>query len=69
MPYQQHDFEQAMDAMWELLKVSATEQELERLKIAHPCVEELDEYGPNGPVGIGLGRMGGHAIGGGEDDE
>lgn len=53
----------AMDAMWELLKKKATEEELEQLKKDHSCIEELDEYGPNGPVGIGLGRMGGHAIG------
>jgi len=26
-------------------------------------VEQLDDFGPNGPVGIGLDRFGGHAIG------
>ena len=27
------------------------------------CADELQQFGPNGPVGIGLGRMGGHAVG------
>ena len=50
MPYHQHDFELAMDAMWELLKLKATPEELEKLKKDHHCIEEIDEYGPNGPI-------------------
>ena len=26
-------------------------------------VEQLDDFGPRGPVGLGLGKFGGHAIG------
>lgn len=29
----------------------------------HNLVNQLDEYGPNGPAGIGLGNYGGHAVG------
>jgi hypothetical protein len=57
------DFEDAMDDMWELLKQKATPEELEKLKSDHSCIDEIDEFGPNGPCGIGLGNFGGHAVG------
>lgn len=34
--------------------------------VLRELVEQLDECGPNGPAGIGLGKFGGHAIG--DDD-
>jgi len=29
----------------------------------HPVIQEIYNYGPNGPAGIGLGNFGGHAVG------
>lgn len=31
--------------------------------VLRELVEQLDEFGPNGPAGIGLGQFGGHANG------
>jgi len=55
-----------MEAMWEVLKTTASEEQLEKLKSDHSSINEVDEYGANGPAGIGLGNYGGHAVG--EDD-
>lgn len=63
MAYQKSDLEYAMQAMWELLEKLATPEQREALKFTHPCIQELDDYGPNGPVGLGLGVIGGHAVG------
>ena len=41
-------------------RLVAAKDDPEKLK---SLVEQLDEFGPRGPVGIGLGRFGGHAIG------
>lgn len=29
----------------------------------HDLLEQLDEHGPAGPVGLGLDKFGGHAVG------
>jgi len=66
VPYTKFDLESAMEAMWEVLKTTASEEQLEKLKSDHSSINEVDEYGANGPAGIGLGNYGGHAVG--EDD-
>lgn len=60
--YDHHDKDLALDALWELLKTKATNEELLQLMDVHPVLAELDECGPNGIVGIGLGNPGGHAV-------
>lgn len=64
--YTIYDFESAMEDMWELICSYATRDELLDLKNDHPILEELDEYGPGGPVGIGLGQIGGCGVGEGD---
>lgn len=38
-------------------------KELDELRQKHPVINEIYEYGPDGPVGIGLGKIGGHTVG------
>lgn len=38
-------------------------EELNALREKHEVIEEICTYGPDGPVGIGLGNFGGHAVG------
>lgn len=39
------------------------QSELNVLRKKHPVIDEICEFGPDGPVGIGLGNFGGHAVG------
>lgn len=65
------DPEESLDYLWGAVKdanaigdVKPIEPDVcEKLKNEHRCLSELDRFGPGGPVGIGLGRMGGHSIG------
>jgi hypothetical protein len=61
--YKYNEMSEALNDMWELLKEKVSPPELEALKEKHPVIHELDESGPNGYCGIGLGKYGGHAIG------
>lgn len=38
-------------------------QKFDELMVKHPVIKEIDNFGPDGPVGIGLGNFGGHAVG------
>lgn len=35
---------------------------LDELIDKHPCLDEINQFGPTGPIGSGLGRFGGHAV-------
>lgn len=69
--YSAGELEDALGKLWELVVDRLTDAEREKLGIdttnsqlsASSIFEELDSFGPCGPVGLGLGRMGGHAIG------
>lgn len=63
MSYHTQDLADCMEVMWDLMKKYVPEDVLEQLKNDHAAINEIDEYGAAGPVGIGLGKMGGHAIG------
>ena len=60
--YPEKDLVSALDAVWARLTELVTEEEKERLMLTHPVLDELEEFGPGGPLGAGLGRCGGHAI-------
>ena len=63
MAYHKNDIALALEACWELLKPRLSTEQIRHLLESHACLEEIDEYGAYGPVGIGLGCIGGHAIG------
>jgi hypothetical protein len=71
MAYTKNQLVEAMYDCWHLLRELEQEPDdnhmakspkLVALQEKHPCLAELDESGPNGWAGIGLGNMGGHAI-------
>lgn len=62
MKYSERDLASAIDALLKKLK-DASEEELEALFNEHPCIHEVNEFGADGPIGLGLGRFGGHAVG------
>lgn len=53
-------------AMVERIGKSMTDEEFDRYLDERPLAEEINAFGPRGPVGLGLGRYGGHAVG--DDD-
>jgi glutamine synthetase adenylyltransferase len=61
--YTYKEMSDALNDMWEILLKKLNPQEIEELKDKHPVINELDESGPQGYCGIGLGKYGGHAIG------
>lgn len=67
--YPASDLEDALCALWELVEGRLTDEDLKRLgvrldvKDVRGIFEELHSFGTGGPVGIGLGRCGGHAVG------
>jgi len=67
MAYNKEQLEAALVALWKASwnKLSPNMQDL--LLTEHFVFRELEEFGEDGPVGLGLGNFGGHAIG--DDDE
>jgi len=61
--YQNKDLVDAMHDIWQLLQKFAPQEELDKLIEKHPALDELNQSGPNGYCGIGLGNYGGHATG------
>lgn len=64
--YSQRDLETALGDLWEAVEKLLPTPIIEELTKKNHILAELWECGRNGPVGIGLGRFGGHAVG--EDD-
>ena len=66
--YNASQLEEALGTLWELVEDRLTEDDYKKLGIdkesnaINGVFEELHSFGPNGPVGIGLGRFGGHAV-------
>ena len=61
MPYTANSLESALVTLWVLVEDRLTD--VERILLTENGIfEELDNFGPNGPIGQGLGRFGGHAI-------
>ncbi len=52
----------AINAMLALLYESCGSSRIEALLEEHDCIAEVDQFGPTGPCGMGLGRYGGHAV-------
>lgn len=68
MGFKGYTEEQLSEALESALKLilklkSREDSEVEKLMDQHPCIREVSQFGANGPVGLGLGRIGGHAIG------
>lgn len=67
--YSARELEEALGQLWKLVEDRLTDEDRTKLGIdlEGPVVsgifEELHSFGPGGPCGIGLGRMGGHAVG------
>jgi hypothetical protein len=61
--YTHRDFELALDALWSFLTEQVKEDARLILLHKHPVLAELDECGPGGIMGIGLGNPGAHALG------
>ena len=57
------DCAKAMLAMLEVLRKTATPEQIQELIDAHECIYELDEHGINGPAALGIGIYGGHSVG------
>ena len=57
-----HDCSLAMLAMLEVLRETATIEQIQNLIDTHDCIYELDEHGINGPAALGIGVYGGHAV-------
>lgn len=55
-------FETALGILWERLEKIHSQEELEQLTKDQPLLEELYEFGINGPIGLGLGNFGGHSV-------
>ena len=49
--------------MLEVLRKTATPEQIQELIDAHECIYELDEHGINGPAALGIGIYGGHSVG------
>lgn len=52
-----------MLAMLEVLRKTATPEQIQELIDAYECIYELDEHGINGPAALGIGVYGGHSVG------
>lgn len=63
MAYTEKQLVEALHFVWEKLKTHIPEGEQTEVTEMFPCVDELEQFGPTGPIGSGLGRFGGHAIG------
>jgi hypothetical protein len=66
--YEEATFAQALEACYVLLQEWSMEdparrEKFELLKDEHPILREFEHWGWRGPIGSGLGRFGGHAIG------
>ncbi len=57
------DCAKAMSAMLEVLRKTATPEQIQELIDAHECICEIDEHGINGPAALGIGVYGGHSVG------
>ena len=64
--YTEFEMAKAINALWEIVCDSVNETIQDTLKEQHPVIDEIDEFGPAGPAGIGLGRFGAHAVGPGD---
>lgn len=60
--YTDAEYAEALDVLVKALEVSAPEM-LRQFADRFPVIDEVEDFGPFGPVGQGLGRMGGHAVG------
>ncbi len=54
---------EALAFLWEKLKTHIPEAEQNEITEKFNCVDEIEQFGVDGPVGMGLGRYGGHAVG------
>lgn len=63
--YTESELVAALWTLWQRMELPLTEPEMEALFVKHPVLEELNFCGPSGYCGLGLGRIGGHAIGDG----
>lgn len=68
MRYSERELAEAIEALLGCVRDLHDDPDaaIDRLKEKHPVIDEIDEFGPRGPAGIGLGRFGGHAVGGDE---
>ena len=58
-----HDCSVAMLAMLEVLRKTASPEQIQELIDGHDCINEIDEHGINGPAALGIGVYGGHVVG------
>ena len=63
--YLAQELELALGELWELVENRLTDEDRKQLdkSTSSHIFYELHSFGPTGPVGLGLGRIGGHAIG------
>lgn len=57
------DLEDALCLLWGYCESVLPDKQLDFLSETNSILDELRECGVHGPVGIGLGRIGGHAVG------
>jgi hypothetical protein len=62
MAYTTSQLEEALEVLWENLKVYAPLPKLQELIESNSVINEVEEFGAGGPIGLGLGKFGGHAI-------
>lgn len=68
--YSAEGLEKALGTLWELVESRLTEEDYKALgvdrdseKSIQGIFQELHAFGKGGPVGLGLGKCGGHAVG------
>lgn len=62
MKYTEKQLADAIAALLQIIVDAGMDDKVEEVCNQHQCVEEVNLFGPDGPVGLGLGRFGGHAV-------
>ncbi len=66
MSYSEKQYAEALEAVWDALEAlegcDYDTVDRKTLMEKYPILHEINEFGAQGPVGLGLGKFGGHAI-------
>lgn len=61
MKYTEEELAKAIEALIETYSLN-TKEGFDKLCEQHPCIEEINLFSADGPVGLGLGKYGGHSV-------
>ena len=60
--YTERELTTTIEKLIELLKPHLSDEHFDKICQEDPIIEEVNQFGPGGPCGMGLGYYGGHAI-------